>query len=97
MCVCVCASVCVCVCVCLSVSMCVCRCVCLCVYQVNKNSKYPKKKCSRHGYLIQNISAKQNIYFLVKIQENKKLYSIINLFCPFKLIRWLSSGILNGI
>ena len=40
------------------------------IYIVNKDCEYPKNECSMHGYLRQNISAEQNIYFLVKLQEN---------------------------
>ena len=39
------------------------------IYQVNKDSEYPKNKCSMHCYLIQDIPVEQNIYVCL---ENKK-------------------------
>ena len=61
--------------------------MCVDIYQVNKDCEYPKNEGSMRGYLIQNIPAEQK-NFSVKIQENKRLYSMINLFCFFKLIFW---------
>ena len=39
------------------------------IHEINKGSESPKKECSMHSYLIQNILAEQNIHFCLK---NKK-------------------------
>ena len=64
----------------------VCVCVCVCIYiyiyiyiyisQVNEDSEYLKNECLI--YLIQNIPAEQNIYFLFKRHGVQFLYFLIN-------------------
>ena len=41
---------------------------------VKMDSEYPKKECSMHSYLLQNMPTVQNIYFCLK---NKKFKNSI--------------------